>query len=212
MIVVEKYNGLVVELNDHLERVGDIINIEGPVLSLFKDNRNMNLYLFDWDDSDEITNRWLVYKINPEILNVFLTRKISYKMMFESCLLNDFYYADVVNSEDIYYSIQKVKSLPKDYFATKDVFLDIEDTKNFAEINKVVNHILSVNKKFNMVNRIYYDSPFIFPQQPTDEIPPNDFTIVISVDTSNESTKLDEQHYASTSNRVPNSKRMGLLC
>ena len=164
MEVVEKYGDQVVDLKDHLKRLGDIINIDGPVLSLFQDERNKDLYLFDWVDSDETTNRWLIYKINPEILNDFLISKISYRKMFESALLSEFYFADIFNSENIDYSLQKIKYLPKKYLATKDVFLDIDDTKNFDEIHQVVNTILEKNKKSNMVNKICYNATFFFSQ------------------------------------------------
>ncbi len=43
-------------------KVGDLVNYHGPLLSLFSNDKG-ELYLFDWSDSDDNYNRWLVFRI-----------------------------------------------------------------------------------------------------------------------------------------------------
>lgn len=59
-----------------LEKVGDIIEFEGPILSHFKDKYGSD-YLFYWVDYNEFYNRWLVWKITKEQLYVYLTKKLT---------------------------------------------------------------------------------------------------------------------------------------
>ena len=136
---IKKYDNNGIDLKNHLHRVGDIINIEGPVLSLFQDERNKDLYLFDWVDSDEITNRWLIFKIPAETLNQFLLNRISYKKMFDYIKENNFYYADIINSDNIEYSINDLEYLPENYIPTKEAFFDKNDAKRLDEIMIIVN-------------------------------------------------------------------------
>ena len=53
----------------------DLINIEGPLLSLFRDHRSNLLYL--WCDTNEIdTERWAVFQVSRELLAKYLQKEI----------------------------------------------------------------------------------------------------------------------------------------
>lgn len=208
MEILKTYDEYEVDLKANLNRIGDIINIDGPVLSLFQDKRNEEFYLFDWVDSDEKTNRWLIYKINPEILFDFLIIKISYRHVFNSALLGEFYFADIENSERVNYSFQKLKILPEKYLPAKDVFLDSEDTQNLDEMYGIVRNVLSNRKKSNIINKISFTYNFIISQ---DIFAPPLGEALVYIDTTNELTQLEEQNYVGTSNRVSKPKGMGLL-
>jgi hypothetical protein len=41
-------------------RIGDLSYFEGPLLSLFEELNSGHLYLLDWVDRDEKSNRWLI--------------------------------------------------------------------------------------------------------------------------------------------------------
>lgn len=146
MEVLETYNNQQIDFKNHLFRIGDIINLEGPVLSLFQDNVDKVLYLFDWVDSNENTNRWLIYKVKPEILFQFLAKKITYKTMFDWLNEDNFYFADIIYSENIDYVIKRLKVLPKKYIPTKETFFDTEDSVDLDKIITALNN----NKKNNL--------------------------------------------------------------
>jgi len=49
---------------DQLIRIGDIVNFEGPLMTLYQDQKYFDLYIFDWVDRDDTTNRWLAYQVD----------------------------------------------------------------------------------------------------------------------------------------------------
>ena len=161
MEALKTYKNEESELKNHLRRIGDIINIDGPVLSLFQDKRDKELYLFDWVDSDDTTNRWLIYKISAVLLHQFLLQRISYKSMFDSINTRDFYYTDIINSEKVEYVIKKLEYFPKKYMPTKDAFFDKNDSSRLDEIFATVNNIL-VNKDKDGINQINFNDSLSF--------------------------------------------------
>ena len=57
-----------------LTKIGDLLYFEGSLTTLFKNQKNGHLYLFDWADSDNTYNRWLVYEVQPmDILSYLST-------------------------------------------------------------------------------------------------------------------------------------------
>jgi hypothetical protein len=64
-----------------LERISNLIDIEGPILSHYKDNFN-NQYLFYWVDSNEKHNRWLIWEVNIELLYLYLGGELPLKNLF----------------------------------------------------------------------------------------------------------------------------------
>src|SRR5690348_4423157 len=101
MDYIPRYEYPEVELKDRLERVGDLVNFEGPLLSLFK--YKDNLYLFDWVDSGQKYNRWFIYQVSAYLLEQFLFRQISYKKLFESTNKKNqnIFYCDIENKEPV---------------------------------------------------------------------------------------------------------------
>ena len=59
------------ELQNLLIRVVDLVNIDGPLLTLYL-HADKHLYLLDWVDRDISANRWLIYRTNPLLLNQFV--------------------------------------------------------------------------------------------------------------------------------------------
>jgi hypothetical protein len=138
-----QHNDREVDLKSSLLRVGDLINLEGPLLSLFLDNRNNDLYIFDWIESKDKVNRWLVYKVSAKVLNSFIHREISYKELFNLYLKDaNYYYADIINSKESEYSLHKLDDIPIDYFPTEDIFFEENDAKNITQIIRIVNRII----------------------------------------------------------------------
>ncbi len=126
------------ELKSNLLRVGDLINIEGPMLVLFQNRSTKELYLFDWVDGNDISNRWLIYTISKENLLNFIRHNISYKELFETNR-GDFYFTDIINSDLPNYSIFMLHDVPASYKPDKDVLFDVDDSKNLDKIISLLN-------------------------------------------------------------------------
>src|SRR5882724_3200459 len=126
METIETYEITDKLLSKNLERIGDLINIDGPMLSLFMDTRNQDLYLFDWVDSDSNYNRWLLYKVDLKSVQNFIDKDISYKKLFLNSI-GDFYYTDIRNSKLLTLAIKGIKNLPEIYYPTSDTFFDESD-------------------------------------------------------------------------------------
>lgn len=143
MEAIQTYGNKKIELKNSLTRVGDLINSEGPLLSLFLETRSNELYIFDWIDSEEIINRWLIYKVEPKYLNDFLLREISYKELFNKILNNNnFYIADISVKKLSEFDIYKIESLPPDYLPTEEVYFEKDAAKNYTQIINIVNQML----------------------------------------------------------------------
>ena len=67
-------------LGINLEKLGDLLYHEGPLLSLFQDrNKPENYYFYKWTDCDQVCNRWLVFPVSLENLRAFLHQELSLK-------------------------------------------------------------------------------------------------------------------------------------
>ncbi len=77
MIDLETYQIKKFPYTDH-KRVDDIINYEGPILSLFVDE-SQDLYLYYWIDSDQNHHRWLISKVQTNLLINYFDRIITLK-------------------------------------------------------------------------------------------------------------------------------------
>lgn len=148
MIPIKTYKIKDQNLKNHLERIGDLINMEGPMLSLFIDNRNHDLYLFDWADSDNKTNRWLIYKISSKALSGFILKNISFKEMFLS--QKDYFVTEIKEEENPPFEIYGIENLPKEYYPTDNLFFDESDARGFSKIKSLLDN-LSHNLKWEAI-------------------------------------------------------------
>lgn len=149
-------------LKNSLERIGDLINMDEPMLSLFKDNRSNDLYLFDWADADNKTNRWLVYKVNKNILDDFISKKVSFKYVFDSA--RNYFVTDIQGGQNPPFSIKQIEKLPTEYYPNTDLFFDESDAKNLPKIKSVLQDLIkkgnqqtrSVDSSKNIISVIRY--------------------------------------------------------
>ena len=130
---VSKYDNVEILLRNNLVRIGDLINMDGPMLVVFRDTIGGDLYLFDWVDNDDKSNRWLIYNVDKKDLIIFLKTRISYKTLFEKngSIL---YYTDIASEQIQAFKIFKLKEVPVGYKPDKDVLFDSSDSKNLDKI------------------------------------------------------------------------------
>lgn len=105
---------------EHLKRIGDLINCEGPLLSLFRNDRSGNFFLYDWVDSNEEVNRFLVYAVSRQGMLDYLNKKVTHRSLLFQAIEGKYYFADIGPSEPFEYKVLKLKELPSEY-------QDIED-------------------------------------------------------------------------------------
>ena len=122
-------------LNDYLIRIGDLVNFEGPLLSLFEDVKNGHLYIFDWVDRFDKTNRWLIYQVYPKKLLDFIQKKISYLDLFKSPVNNVYYFTDIGSSiSSGNYNINLLDGIPEKYIPNENDFFDKSGSPNYDKI------------------------------------------------------------------------------
>lgn len=134
------------EFQNLLIRVADVVNIEGPLLTLFL-HTNRQLYLFDWVDRDTESNRWLIYRTNRALLNRFINKDISH---FELLMSDESYVykIDIDHNLD-WHNFQQVakKSLPNSYLPLKNVYYEQSDCPNYLRLSSFLNPIKNLPKQ-----------------------------------------------------------------
>ena len=138
---MEKLNGKVADiaiLKNMLVRIVDIMNFDGPLLTLFLNIKNHKAYLFHWVDVDETNNRWLLYQCNASSLDKFLKSEISHLEL----LMSDERFCYVIDiDDDLNWNspliVEKTK-LPINYLPKQNIFFDEVDCPNLPRLKEFV--------------------------------------------------------------------------
>jgi hypothetical protein len=133
-----KINGFVIkELPFSLERVGDLMYYEGPLMSILKDNLG-NAYLYDWVDSDDDNNRWLLYQITLSQLNDYINNKSSHFSLINNPV-NDIVFVVDKNISGVVQNcfVCSPNKLPYDYLPETNIEFEKEDSLELEEIINV---------------------------------------------------------------------------
>ena len=139
------------DLQNYLIRIVDIINFEGPLLSLYKNIKNEHLYLFDWVDRDSNYNRWLIYQTNPDILHKYLKKEISHYDLF---IANEQYCKIIDIKRNLIWKntyLTKKNNIPNSYQPMKDVYFEECDCPNFEKLKRFVISSRASRKQENNV-------------------------------------------------------------
>ena len=137
-------------LASSLVRLGDLAYFDGPLLVLFQNVRNGRLYLFDWVDRNEKSNRWLIYRVTANILNNFINNKISHLELFNSTPGREYYIADIEKNQNYNESqLNLLAEVPQNYFPEKDSYFEKLDCNDFDKIQATILRILTKVKQEN---------------------------------------------------------------
>ena len=112
--------------------LGDFIYYEGPLLSLFKDINNKNIYyLCKWVDVNSISNKWLYIEVNTITLKDFLLKKIQLRdiILFSE---NKFIVDLNNNLEEINKYIILNQDIPIKYLPLKNSYYNENSYTQFA--------------------------------------------------------------------------------
>lgn len=120
----------------------DLINLEGPVLSLFRDDKENWLYL--WCDTDgERSHRWLIFPSSRELLVSYLRKESSLLDLVRSStyrLILDGSFSTILSDDglpkgrSLYRAIKKIDGLQEIecYLPASDSFFDEELTPDIS--------------------------------------------------------------------------------
>ena len=103
-----------------LYKVADLIEFEGPLLSLFRSPTGQD-YLYYWCDRDDSCNRWLIVRCRENQVKHLLARQLSlYEIITTPA--DPFVYCVDLDSECRYVGSRIVspKNLPEDYLPAED--------------------------------------------------------------------------------------------
>lgn len=144
----------------------DLIDFDGPLLSLFKGERNTDA-LYMWVDNDTRRNRWCIIPVDRTTLNNYLQKKTSLKDVVVSAKKVIFFNMfEGVNGLTKRSCIEVSKDdFPADYLPDEDAFLsDLIATPEAVRLRDEIteNYMLGID------NELYTDDlstiPYIFQQ------------------------------------------------
>lgn len=138
-------------------RIGDLLNFEGPLLSLFEELSSRHLYLFDWVDREDKSNRWLIYRVSANSLLQFINSKISHLELFQKRPVKEVYFADIDSRNKLFscYNSFAIENLPQNYLPNNDNFFELSDCIHFEKIKSVIINSLSKQKYENAYSTVY---------------------------------------------------------
>ena len=134
---MEKINAIKIStIGANLEKIGDFLYHEGPLLSLFKDKSHIdNYYFYKWADCNEFCNRWIVFSVSTELLRGFLFQELSLRQLL---LKNSYVFLldidDQLNQEQCL--VASVDDLPDSYLPSVPSFYKPETYTELAGIFK----------------------------------------------------------------------------
>lgn len=117
-----------------LQKVFDILEYDGPILSHFKDSKQQN-YFFYWVDFDENCNRWLVWKTTTKQIYEYLKGTLSLQEILLSEIKDYVFSVDIdrqLNHNSVY-SID-IDSIPNEYIPEEASFFRLAIPKFYDSL------------------------------------------------------------------------------
>jgi hypothetical protein len=126
----------------HLTKIGDLLYFDGSLMTLFKNAKDNNhLCLFDWVESDEIYNRWLVYDIKPIDVLSYINHELSHLNLIQKS--KNICFVDI-DKELNFHNCHKIEftSIPLSYLPKENFFFDVEDCPDLKKIQAFLDKML----------------------------------------------------------------------
>jgi hypothetical protein len=123
-------------LTKHI-KILDIEYYDGPMLSLFKDEKEDSFYLYKWLDVEQNGHKWLIFKTNHDNLYDYIYQNIDEKTLIQKAINGQ--YATVIIEPDLTYSHIKrftTASLPTTFLPAKNCFFTQSDCPDYDVLIK----------------------------------------------------------------------------
>lgn len=115
---------------NELIKVSDLIYFDGPLLSHYI-HRSGDNYLSYWVDCDETSQRWLVFRVGISMLQKYVNKGITLRMVLQSVIEKFVYLIDVdQNGLCAAPLIVSVKDLPADYLPDENSYYDFSSERD----------------------------------------------------------------------------------
>lgn len=127
-----------------LGKVADLIYFEGPLLSIFKNDRG-DSYFYCWCEADQDVNRWLVFRVSDKDLNSYLSKKLSLRDLVLKPSDGFLFSVDIDNqlqSKNIH--IINPLDLPQSYIPSAESFYDFSPITAPQETSEVKGSIYRI--------------------------------------------------------------------
>lgn len=132
-----------------MKKMADLIYESGPVLALYVSDGGY--YLFSWTDCDDISNRWMIFRVTLEQLRCYVDGKIT----FLDVILNNpdgfVRFADYNTSGQGEFPSRtlsmSVDDIPVDYLPEDDSFFTFGVSDELRDILLSKHYYVSVPKK-----------------------------------------------------------------
>ena len=115
-----------------LQRKGDLLYHEGPLLTHFVNSENSNEhYLYKWSDIDEKCNRWLIFKVTTENLISFFEGNLTLLHLIQK---NQFVYFLDLDTEisEVNAFVCPIQKIPDDYLPSERSFFKESQYEKYA--------------------------------------------------------------------------------
>lgn len=119
-----------------LQYVADLIYYEKPLLSHFVNSTNRDEhYFYKWSDFNDQCNRWLIFKVSVENLNIFFEEKLTLLQLIQE---NNFvYFEDLDNNLNVIDTfVCPTQKIPHDYLPSERSFFKENQYEKYALVLK----------------------------------------------------------------------------
>jgi hypothetical protein len=137
---------------EDFRRIGDLVNFEGPELSVFERKDSQEIFIFDWVDHDDSHNRWLLFEVEAKDVLEFIFRKITHLQLFERANPDRVLCLEINNEKGFSnLPIFHVEEIPSEYFPNP-VFFDKKYCPDFDQLYTYLRDRVSNEKQENRLS------------------------------------------------------------
>lgn len=118
-------------------KILDIEYYDGPMLSLFKDEKEDSFYLCKWLDVEQNGHKWLIFKVNHDNLYNYIHQNIDEKTLIQKAINGQ--YATAIIEPNLTYSHIKrftMASLPNTFLPANNCFFIQSDCPDYQALVK----------------------------------------------------------------------------
>ena len=109
-----------------LERVNDLDQFDGPLLTHFRHRRQGDHYLYYWCDCDDKANRWMVLRVSETNIIRLMNRFVPLDFVVPKGCQDDFvYFVDIDgDGTPAVVTLLRLDAIPDDYVPAQGAYLD----------------------------------------------------------------------------------------